>query len=195
MRGDFDEARRLFRDAAATNEEFGLRFRRAQPVVRGRPDRAARRRHRGSRAAAARLFGRVRRDRRRHVGDHPSRVARRGRRAARAARGGEGTGSAGCRRGIFRRPDRPGSVALRARARPGAAKARRPRRSSWRPRRAGCWRTPSSPSWQSPRSPPAPRRPRRRTTAPRQSGCSPRRARSPRPRARLASLAQLMPFA
>ena len=29
MRGDFDEARRLFRDAAATYEEFGLRFRRA----------------------------------------------------------------------------------------------------------------------------------------------------------------------
>ncbi|HKD93308.1 MAG TPA: adenylate/guanylate cyclase domain-containing protein [Gaiellaceae bacterium] len=28
-RGDFDEARRLFRDAAATYEEFGLRFRRA----------------------------------------------------------------------------------------------------------------------------------------------------------------------
>jgi ATP/maltotriose-dependent transcriptional regulator MalT len=30
LRGDFDEARRVFRDAAATNEEFGLRFRRAQ---------------------------------------------------------------------------------------------------------------------------------------------------------------------
>jgi class 3 adenylate cyclase len=30
LRGDFDEARRLFRDATATNEEFGLRFRRAQ---------------------------------------------------------------------------------------------------------------------------------------------------------------------
>jgi hypothetical protein len=29
LRGDFDEARRLFRDAAATYEEFGLRFRRA----------------------------------------------------------------------------------------------------------------------------------------------------------------------
>jgi class 3 adenylate cyclase/tetratricopeptide (TPR) repeat protein len=29
MRGDFDEAHRLFRDAAATYEEFGLRFRRA----------------------------------------------------------------------------------------------------------------------------------------------------------------------
>ena len=29
MRGDFDEARRMFRDAAATCEEFGLRFRRA----------------------------------------------------------------------------------------------------------------------------------------------------------------------
>jgi class 3 adenylate cyclase len=29
MRGDFEEARRLFRDAAATYEEFGLRFRRA----------------------------------------------------------------------------------------------------------------------------------------------------------------------
>jgi class 3 adenylate cyclase len=29
MRGDVDEARRLFRDAAATYEEFGLRFRRA----------------------------------------------------------------------------------------------------------------------------------------------------------------------
>jgi class 3 adenylate cyclase len=29
MRGDFDEARRLFRDSAATYEEFGLRFRRA----------------------------------------------------------------------------------------------------------------------------------------------------------------------
>jgi ATP/maltotriose-dependent transcriptional regulator MalT len=29
MRGDFDEARRMFRDAAATSEEFGLRFRRA----------------------------------------------------------------------------------------------------------------------------------------------------------------------
>ncbi len=29
MRGDFDEARRVFRDAAATYEEFGLRFRRA----------------------------------------------------------------------------------------------------------------------------------------------------------------------
>jgi hypothetical protein len=30
LRGDFEEARRLFRDAVATNEEFGLRFRRAQ---------------------------------------------------------------------------------------------------------------------------------------------------------------------
>jgi class 3 adenylate cyclase len=29
MRGEFDEARRMFRDAAATSEEFGLRFRRA----------------------------------------------------------------------------------------------------------------------------------------------------------------------
>jgi class 3 adenylate cyclase/tetratricopeptide (TPR) repeat protein len=29
MRGDFEEARRLFRDSAATYEEFGLRFRRA----------------------------------------------------------------------------------------------------------------------------------------------------------------------
>lgn len=29
LRGDFEEARRLFRDAAATYEEFGLRFRRA----------------------------------------------------------------------------------------------------------------------------------------------------------------------
>ena len=29
MRGEFDEARRMFRDAAATTEEFGLRFRRA----------------------------------------------------------------------------------------------------------------------------------------------------------------------
>ena len=29
MRGEFDEARRRFRDAAATSEEFGLRFRRA----------------------------------------------------------------------------------------------------------------------------------------------------------------------
>ena len=29
LRGDFDEARRLFRDAASTYEEFGLRFRRA----------------------------------------------------------------------------------------------------------------------------------------------------------------------
>jgi len=29
MRGDFEEARRLFRDAAATYEEFGMRFRRA----------------------------------------------------------------------------------------------------------------------------------------------------------------------
>ena len=29
MRGDFDDARRLFRDAAATYEEFGMRFRRA----------------------------------------------------------------------------------------------------------------------------------------------------------------------
>ena len=29
LRGDFDEARRLFKDAAATYEEFGLRFRRA----------------------------------------------------------------------------------------------------------------------------------------------------------------------
>ncbi len=29
LRGDFDEARRMFRDAAATYEEFGLRFRRA----------------------------------------------------------------------------------------------------------------------------------------------------------------------
>jgi tetratricopeptide (TPR) repeat protein len=30
LRGDFEEARRLFRDATATYEEFGLRFRRAQ---------------------------------------------------------------------------------------------------------------------------------------------------------------------
>jgi class 3 adenylate cyclase/tetratricopeptide (TPR) repeat protein len=35
LRGDFDEARRLFRDAAATSEEFGLRFRRATQAFVG----------------------------------------------------------------------------------------------------------------------------------------------------------------
>ena len=35
MRGDFDEAHRVFRDAAATYEEFGLRFRRATQAFVG----------------------------------------------------------------------------------------------------------------------------------------------------------------
>jgi class 3 adenylate cyclase len=35
LRGDFDEARRLFRDAASTYEEFGLRFRRATQAFVG----------------------------------------------------------------------------------------------------------------------------------------------------------------
>jgi ATP/maltotriose-dependent transcriptional regulator MalT len=35
MRGDIDEARRMYRDAAATYEEFGLRFRRATQAFVG----------------------------------------------------------------------------------------------------------------------------------------------------------------
>jgi class 3 adenylate cyclase/tetratricopeptide (TPR) repeat protein len=58
MRGDFDEARRMFRDAAATSEEFGLRFRRATQsfvgaqieLLAGDPAAAARELHASSEA-------------------------------------------------------------------------------------------------------------------------------------------------
>ena len=106
-----------------------------QPVVRGRPDRAARRRHPGGRAAAARLDRGVRRDRRRHLGDHPPCAPRRGRREARArSRRRPNSRSRSPRR---RPPTTSSPRSCRApRSRASAwAKGRRRRRSSWRPRR------------------------------------------------------------
>ncbi len=196
MRGDFDEARRLFRDAAATYEEFGLRFRRANPVVRRSADRAARRRP-GRRPSASCVprHGRIRRDRRCHVGTDAPRAARRGR--------GAGSDGSRRRRSLLGRSLPRHRPTTSSRTCCGAARSRRPgarrlgaRGSRARDRGARLLRGhASSPSSRSQRSPRPPRPPLPRMTPPKPNGSSPRRGRSPRRKAPSRTSRSLMPFA
>ncbi len=143
LSGDLDGARRMFKDAAATYEEFGLRFRRAtQSFVGAQIELLA-----GDIEAAEwqlrASVGGTPRDRGRHVGDDPPGAPRRRRGKARR-RGGRGAGRAG-------RRTRPCPMTSSHRSCGAArspafarAKARRRRRSRSRPRPRSYWQRPSS---------------------------------------------------